>query len=84
MKSTPVIWRANVPIRGIDGRVWIPVRRLEPSEPLEVGYCEYCGREIYEGDEVYQTRKGLSIHAECWSEYSVVVLGAILTHAERG
>lgn len=46
----------------------IPERPLDPPEDVIVGYCDYCGGEIYEGEEVYEI-DGDVVHEDCLLDY---------------
>ncbi|NOU98444.1 hypothetical protein GC097_00185 [Paenibacillus sp. LMG 31457] len=44
-----------------------------PAEPLTVAHCEWCGREIYAGDEVFRIDDGGGfVHGEtdCAKDYA--------------
>lgn len=47
---------------------FIPERPLEPPEDKIFGYCDHCGGEIYEGEEVYEI-EGDIIHEDCLLDY---------------
>lgn len=47
-----------------------------------VGKCEHCDREIYEGDEIYETSEG-DVHEDCFQEFAETALDATLKHAEK-
>ena len=42
----------------------VPERPLEPPEDKPVGYCGFCGGEVYGGDTVYRI-DGQLIHEDC-------------------
>lgn len=48
---------------------YIPERPLEPPEDKIYGYCDYCGGEIYEGEDVYEIF-GDVIHEDCLLDYA--------------
>ncbi|NNV08076.1 hypothetical protein ETC03_17500 [Geobacillus sp. MMMUD3] len=39
------------------------------QEPRVIGYCEGCGGEIYEGDDILEFTDGLMIHQDEWCAY---------------
>ncbi len=41
---------------------------LEPPDDVIVGRCDYCGGEIYEGEDVYEI-DGDIIHEECLLDF---------------
>ena len=43
-----------------------PIRQ---EEPRIIGYCEGCGGEIYEGDDILEFTDGLMIHQDEWCAY---------------
>ena len=45
-----------------------PERPLDPPEDKVFGYCDHCGGEIYEGEEVYEI-DGNIIHEDCLLDY---------------
>ncbi len=47
----------------------IPERPLEPPEDKIFGYCDHCGGEIYEGEDIYEI-DGDIIHEECLLDYA--------------
>lgn len=48
---------------------YLPERPLEPSEDVIVGYCDQCGGEIYEGEEVYDI-DCCTVHEDCLLDYA--------------
>lgn len=46
----------------------IPERPLDPPEDVIVGYCDHCGGEIYEGEEIYEI-DGDVVHEDCLLDY---------------
>lgn len=44
-------------------------RPLDPPEDKIFGYCSCCGREIYEGEEIYNI-KGEVIHEDCLHDFA--------------
>ena len=36
----------------------------DPQQQFPVGYCSYCGDEIYSGDDIYTGAEG-AFHSEC-------------------
>lgn len=48
---------------------YIPERPLEPPEDIIVGYCDQCGGEIYEGEEVYDI-DCCTVHEDCLLDYA--------------
>lgn len=47
----------------------IPERPLDPPEDEVYGYCDQCGREIYDGEDVYDI-DGHTIHEDCLLDYA--------------
>ena len=47
---------------------YLPERPLEPPEDVIVGYCNQCGGEIYEGEEVYDI-DCCTVHEDCLLDY---------------
>lgn len=47
----------------------IPEPPLDPPEDVIVGYCAYCGGEIYDGETVYRIDGGL-IHEDCLYDFA--------------
>lgn len=47
----------------------IPERPLEPPEDKVFCYCDYCGGEIYEGEDIYEI-DGDIIHEDCLLDYA--------------
>lgn len=46
-----------------------PERPLDPPEDEICGYCDFCGGEIYVGEEVYGIN-GDIIHEDCLLDYA--------------
>ena len=46
----------------------VPDYHLDPPEDRVFAMCDYCGREIYEGEEYYEI-EGDRIHEDCFDEY---------------
>ena len=62
---------------------YIPERPIDPPEPDPIGYCPYCGQEIYKGDEVLKHGDDL-VHEDCAHDYALKLLledGAFFTDA---
>lgn len=64
-----------------------PERSLEPPEPVIVGTCEYCGDDIYDGDEVVEF-SDVTYHRDCFMDCAPAILfdryGAMASIAEKG
>ena len=63
---------------------YLPERPLEPPEDVIVGYCNQCGGEIYEGEEVYDI-DCCTVHEDCLLDYvraydSLVFLDYVREH----
>ena len=61
------------------------VRMKKMAQDLQntvpVGYCAYCGGEIYEGDSIYVAGRCM-VHGECMEDYILDEIGEMAV-AER-
>lgn len=42
---------------------------LEPPQPVQIGECTECGREIYRGVDWDELDDGATTHADCTDDY---------------
>ena len=59
----------------------LPLTDLQDEEP--VGYCAWCGEEIYHTDKVYRGAKGM-VHEECLLDFLLEDAGLDIIAEELG
>lgn len=59
--------------------------KLSNPRDFEViaGYCEHCGMEYYEGEDIFETTEG-KVHEDCLDEFAREQICARRITAEKG